>query len=123
MAKQPSIQEQAVIGLIGAFGECIKEMFKESPVVQLDGANSNPFSKLDKNQQTQVVNSAFAKCVAQNLAGIFIMYPQMQQIEVYNQFMTMLKHETDQYHKAMLAQLEKKAAAQLSGEKSETSMG
>lgn len=101
--QEETLAKDAVNCLVGGFGAVIEETFRPSVIIS---SESNPFGNFTPVLKQQAVNSAFAKCVAQNLASIFIEYPQVQQIEIYNSFMTMLKAETDMYHKLLLSKRE-----------------
>lgn len=107
------LESKAVMCLVGGFGAVIKETFAK-PLVIMDSGNQ--FSDIDKATQDKLVNSAFAKCVAQNIASIFVQYPKAPQEKIYQQFFKMLMLETEGYHTAMLKMVEERAAKMLSGE-------
>lgn len=86
--------------LIDSFSLCIDEMFKKPLIISPDA--HNPFAELPIHVKSAIIQSAFTKILAQQLASLALMGEEagVQDKEVLSMGRNVLKHEFEQYLKA-----------------------
>lgn len=83
--------------MMEAFSLCVDEMFKKPLIISLD--THNPFADLPIHVKSAIIQSAFTKLLAQQLASLAIMSEAsgVKDKEVMSMGRNVLKHEFEQY--------------------------